>query len=62
MHGTGCGALPPLPYVIIKFVVVFISHDHTHPAHMHDHTRELVENNKIQGSKGGWVIFADCCP
>ena len=31
---------------------------HTHPAHMHDHTSELVENNKkIQGSRGGWEIL-----
>ena len=49
--------LTPLPYVIIKFVVVVVSHNHTHPAHMHDHTRQLMENNKIQGSKGGRVIL-----
>ena len=50
--GLDDGLLPPLWYVII--VVAFVSHNHTHPAHMHDHTRYLVENNIIiQGSKGG---------
>ena len=36
------------------FVVAFVSHNHTHPAHMHD---QLVENSKIiQGSTGGREI------
>ena len=37
------------------FVVAIVSHNHTHPAHMHDHTSELVENNNKNTGKQGWV-------